>query len=550
MKRFFTKLTFAMAFLLMGSSYALAETVAWTAVNGGSYSQGQELSSNTSVVSVKLGTGSDWSSYVNGKTFGGIYTNAIAELTDNIPTSGTYIVIKPVEDVTFSLSTYASTNHNLVVREAAAPTTDVLNYRQRYAITNDLGTLSAGKTYYIYSLNLATFGFVGFTANTLSKENYDYIVKDNFGNELAKGSAAMHETVNVYWHKYILHEGKWYVTNTVGTAITKDNANVEVKYTLSDINYFFEAESILSRSYGNLNGEYSGGVTAGVYTSANLTMSGVASGYYTITVNSSVRRPNDDMFTVQVSTDNTNWTDAGTLTLTSNVAGNFSIDNVMLPGEGYIRLVEAKTQNMCHYVDYVIMKKTGDAAVTVSGSTITPYVTFSSKYALDFTDVEGIKAYVATGYTDEYVTVEEVTGAVPANTGLLIKGAGSAEVPVAASATAPENNLLVAVAEETVVSKAEDGTNYVLAYNATADGYFGFYYINNTPATVGAGTAYLHTPTALGAKLRIFMNDDATAITNVKTSKSDNIVYNLAGQRVNAQAKGIVIINGKKVMVK
>ena len=39
---------------------------------------------------------------------------------------------------------------------------------------------------------------------------------------------------------------------------------------------------------------------------------------------------------------------------------------------------------------------------------------------------------------------------------------------------------------------------------------------------------------------------NATAIKTVKTSKSDDAIYNLAGQRVDASYKGVVIQNGKK----
>ena len=43
---------------------------------------------------------------------------------------------------------------------------------------------------------------------------------------------------------------------------------------------------------------------------------------------------------------------------------------------------------------------------------------------------------------------------------------------------------------------------------------------------------------------------DETAINAVKATKADDAIYNLNGQRVNASYKGLVIKNGKKVIIK
>ena len=43
---------------------------------------------------------------------------------------------------------------------------------------------------------------------------------------------------------------------------------------------------------------------------------------------------------------------------------------------------------------------------------------------------------------------------------------------------------------------------------------------------------------------------EITAIQNVKSVKADGIIYNIAGQKVDASYKGIVIKNGKKYMQK
>ena len=63
------------------------------------------------------------------------------------------------------------------------------------------------------------------------------------------------------------------------------------------------------------------------------------------------------------------------------------------------------------------------------------WATFSdATNALDFSSVSGLKAYMVTGHTGSAITKTEVTGTVPANTGLLLNGAeGTYTVPMIAS---------------------------------------------------------------------------------------------------------------------
>ena len=48
------------------------------------------------------------------------------------------------------------------------------------------------------------------------------------------------------------------------------------------------------------------------------------------------------------------------------------------------------------------------------------------------------------------------------------------------------------------------------------------------------------------------MVEGATGINNIQTTTAvkNNVMYNIAGQRVNKDYKGLVIVNGKKMMVK
>ena len=49
----------------------------------------------------------------------------------------------------------------------------------------------------------------------------------------------------------------------------------------------------------------------------------------------------------------------------------------------------------------------------------------------------------------------------------------------------------------------------------------------------------------------IYQNDDATSVQGIKEQPlADTVNYNLAGQKANASYKGIVIQNGKEVIMK
>lgn len=189
------------------------------------------------------------------------------------------------------------------------------------------------------------------------------------------------------------------------------------------------------------------------------------------------------------------------------------------------------------------------AKVAASG-----FATFSSEYALNFSNATKIKAYRATLTSDNRVLLSRVWTA-PARTGLLIQGnaANAAEaIPAAIGATSlGGDNLFVATVTATTVGA---GNNYVLS---TKNGNTGFYQLTGD-VEIPAGKAYLATgETALAANVTarsawLFEGDDATginaALTNIESG--DNTVYNLNGQRVAQPGKGLYIINGKKIVKK
>ena len=193
--------------------------------------------------------------------------------------------------------------------------------------------------------------------------------------------------------------------------------------------------------------------------------------------------------------------------------------------------------------------KTITVTYTTATQAITPAyakTTYVTPYKMDFTNVEGLKAYVATEADAEGVTMTEVTAAVPENTPLMLKGtAGTTyNVPVAASATAPTINKLMAGDGTTVF----DGTTF--DYLLYSDGKF--YQIGS--GTIATNKAYLHLdsdPAGARSLDIIFDGAEASSISDaIKSVEKNEGFFDLQGRRVDQPTKGLYIVNGKKVIVK
>ena len=200
--------------------------------------------------------------------------------------------------------------------------------------------------------------------------------------------------------------------------------------------------------------------------------------------------------------------------------------------------------NIC---DASLLASQIDVPITINeGKTAT---TIGSEYALDFTDAEGIEAYTVSEINGSYAKMKQVTGAVPANTGLVITGKpGTYYAKVTQeAATLAGTNYLEAVTTETKYTSDASNTYYV--YGAL-NGVEGFY--RAAGYTVPAGKAVLKVPVSqYPAKAAIYLNGGATGVAEVEAgADTDNEpIYNVCGQRIS-KAKGLVIKGGKKYFVK
>ncbi len=186
--------------------------------------------------------------------------------------------------------------------------------------------------------------------------------------------------------------------------------------------------------------------------------------------------------------------------------------------------------------------------------------TYCSNHALDFSGVDGLKAYVASAFDPNHsnVTMTEVTK-VPANTGLYLVGtAGDYNVPVASEAATIGTNMLVGISStEGDYVEATEGEYVNLVLATTAAGR-GFHPLSKS-GKMGNNKAYLHVTSTDFAKLpseaplRITIEDEeATGIEEVATPiVADGVWYTINGVKLAGEPteKGIYIFNGKKVAI-
>ena len=197
-------------------------------------------------------------------------------------------------------------------------------------------------------------------------------------------------------------------------------------------------------------------------------------------------------------------------------------------------------------MDYLYGVYAYRTVTAVSTTLLNTYGTIASAYALDCANLPtGLTAYQVTSIAADKVTLTQVTEAVAAGTGLILKGTGGEtyNIPVVASGTdiSATNKLNAAVTATDVDANAA----YVLYKDE-------FRKVTNA-SSVPAGKAYLlATDVPTEARSLTFDFGDATGISAIAKSQEPNAngYYNLAGLRVAQPTKGLYIQDGKKVIIK
>lgn len=179
------------------------------------------------------------------------------------------------------------------------------------------------------------------------------------------------------------------------------------------------------------------------------------------------------------------------------------------------------------------------------------FATFCASYPVNYGSL-GLEAYAVKLNADKKaVTLEKIEGVVPADKAVLLKGT-------------PDESYKLTTGEgvEAVFNtdlKVSDGTatssDKIAVYGlATVDGQDGFYKAS-AGTTIPVKCAYLEVDNSASLARFYSLGDHSgstTGITSVKNEAAGNNapMYNLAGQSVDKGYKGIVIKNGKKIVLK
>ena len=183
-------------------------------------------------------------------------------------------------------------------------------------------------------------------------------------------------------------------------------------------------------------------------------------------------------------------------------------------------------------------------------------ITFKGQFASFFSPVDltlpvDVKAYKGTLTNNNTILTLTKVDYVPANTGVILEYEGfSAETtldfPILSTSNPIEGTSLSGTTAARSVS--ENSTTLVLGKNGEN---WGIYKYSGT--TLGGFKAYMEMPATPATPVKgfTFTFGDADAIANVLNGDENvNEVYDLSGRRVNAPARGLYIVNGKKVVIK
>ena len=203
------------------------------------------------------------------------------------------------------------------------------------------------------------------------------------------------------------------------------------------------------------------------------------------------------------------------------------------------------------------------------------YATYSFDKHLDFTNVSGLSAFVASDVeTEGYVTLTKVRK-VRGNgwqSAVLLKADAAAtySIPVTdadsegivnygSSKGGNSNNYFMATLWNnseagyngaTLASSTNGYTNYILGKDDSHA--IGFYKANSNP--IASGKAFLHLPDEFvptdNSRISLVLDGETTSMKDVWSEKTERLYYDLQGRRIKNPTKGFYIVNHKKVLVR
>ena len=490
-----------------------------------------------------------------------------------------YTISNPVEGKTVSASTTADWISDINVgTEKVTFTTTANTGDERTAditltyegATNKVVKVTQKKYVQVYAIDLAT-GIVGGTI------------------EASAAEAAAGSTISLTAHPtsgYALNE--WSVKDADNNPITVNNhsfimpgKDVYVSATFKEVNYLFYESFDTNGGTGGNDNQWSGSIASNNIASDNAgwtfgngyganqcakfgagskkgsakTPVINASGCMTLTFKAAAWKGDEESTTLNISTT------SGTLSKSyvTLVKGAWTEYKITISGaeNPQITFEAANASNNRFFLDEILITNKAVVAITKAGWA-TACIPFDATVSGDVT------AYYVTVTDGKLIqTPIEEDEHIAAETGILLKSNSGNETKAVFTQVALDedkvgdawyDNMLIG----TTKAEGEDFEESGYTYYILSDGEngVGFYWDGeNYDEFEGAGAhcnqykAVLAVPTGSGAP-SFFTFDDATAINGISTVKASGVRYNLNGQAVGEDYKGIVIVNGKKMFNK
>lgn len=234
---------------------------------------------------------------------------------------------------------------------------------------------------------------------------------------------------------------------------------------------------------------------------------------------------------------------------------------------GWSEIPETMPAHDVTITGYFTLSPNATQSITMATSSGSPRTMkgYSSPYGLDFTDVDGVKAYTAVGFSEDHVVYLSRVKVVPPNTGVVLKTENpgiTVDVPTTDKNAYLANLLLPAVSNVTVnPTEVIAGTEYRNLMVGQLNGTTKMGFVEFSSAVTRSNNCYLHIPSsfynsATSARLMggfevVFDEGESTDIREIEEKAfRDDKVYDLQGRKVTAPSKGLVIKNGKLVLIK
>ncbi len=212
----------------------------------------------------------------------------------------------------------------------------------------------------------------------------------------------------------------------------------------------------------------------------------------------------------------------------SNAAGNSNAAGADQTGEFYRFIIEP----------------VADLPLTIHTSGKSTY-----SAPVDLTIPDGVTVYYAKRNDGETIRMAPLSDVIPANTGVVVEGAGTVTFPITTGAEALKNeNLLKSVVAAEAVTAESGKSVFILATPTGKE--TGYYPLSTTNNIIGGHKSYLEIPTPANpaARLSIVWDDAETGIFETEGGEQNAEIYDLTGRRLDKPAKGVNVIGGKLVI--